>query len=58
MRRKRYRAVLGRQEREELRRMTRTRKARAREILRAHILLRADEGPQGEARRVARLLES
>lgn len=48
MRRKIYRVVLPSKEREELSKMTRKGKARAREILRAHILLKADEGPQGE----------
>lgn len=50
MRRKLYRVVLPPEEREQLRGMTRTGKARAREILRAHILLRADEGPKGEGK--------
>lgn len=48
MRRKIYRAVLPPKEREELGKMKRKGKTRAREILRAHILLKADEGPQGE----------
>jgi len=50
MRRKLYRVVLSRPEREKLEKMTRTGKARAREILRAQILLRADEGPKGESK--------
>ena len=50
MRRKLYRVVLPTKEREELGKMTRTGKARAREILRAQILLKADEGPQGESK--------
>lgn len=48
MRRKLYRVVLPAEEREALDKMTRTGKARAREILRARILLSADEGLQGE----------
>lgn len=50
MRRKLYRVVLSPEERQKLDKMTRTGKARAREILRAHILLKADEGPQGEGK--------
>ncbi len=48
MRRKLYRVVLPPGEREALDKMTRTGKARAREILRARILLSADEGLRGE----------
>ena len=50
MRRKLYRVVLSPEERQKLDKMTRTGKARAREILRAHILLKADEGPKGEGK--------
>jgi len=48
MRRKTYRVVLRREERQELRKLTHTGRARAREILRANILLKADEDPEGE----------
>lgn len=50
MRRKLYRVVLPAEERQALEKMTRRGKARAREILRARILLDADEGPQGQSK--------
>jgi hypothetical protein len=48
MRRKTYRVISPIEEREELRKLTRTGRARAREILRANILLKADEGGEGQ----------
>jgi len=48
MRRKTYRVVLPPEERKELRKLTHTGRAKAREILRANILLKADEAAEGE----------